>query len=176
MRFQVSDGKVFLEDATLLILTREQFQALEPAAVLPPSDAVEFWSEDRHYLQDPDQRDGSEYGDRSVYVAKIAQYEAAIAPPPAPLPPPLPDWEALKTALRGSPLFAKAFSTGNQNAWALLLGTLNSNSAADDAGRLADFQFAIQMIRRGLATDYTPEQIQHFNALLTAAHFSLQIP
>ena len=86
-----------------------------------------------------------------------------------------PDWEALKIALRGSSLFAQAFSTTNQNAWALLLGTLNSNSESGDVGRLADFQFAIAQVRAGLTTDYTTAQLASLNALLTAAHFPLQI-
>lgn len=88
---------------------------------------------------------------------------------------PLPDWNGLVMALRGSDLFLVAFSTTNQNAWSLLLATLNSNSASDDAGRLHDFKFAIAQIRMGLAVDYTPSQLARFNALLMDCHFPVQL-
>jgi len=88
---------------------------------------------------------------------------------------PLPDWNGLVMALRGSDLFLVAFSTTNQNAWSLLLATLNSNSASDDAGRLHDFKFAIAQIRMGLAVDYTPSQLARFNALLMDCHFPVQV-
>lgn len=87
------------------------------------------------------------------------------------LPPALPDWKKLYDRLRGSDLFAKAFSTTQTNALALLLATLNSNAPADDAGRLADFDFAIMVIRLGLAEDFTPEQVDRFNALLIDCDF-----
>jgi hypothetical protein len=90
------------------------------------------------------------------------------------LPTPPPDWDGLRTALRGSPIFEIAFSTTAQNALGLLFSILVSSEAADSPGRLADFQFAIGAVRSGLATDYSAEQLAKFNAILVAHHFPFQ--
>jgi hypothetical protein len=88
---------------------------------------------------------------------------------------PLPNWQELKNELRGTELFTIALTTKSEKGFALLLSTLNSNEPANSTGRLDTFYRSIQMIRMGLATDYTPEQVTRFNSLLTAAHFPLQI-
>lgn len=80
MQFRVSNNTVYLASTEdTLELGREQFLELESDAVLPPVDTVEFWTPELHYIQNPDQRDGSEYGDRSIYIAKIAEYRASLA-------------------------------------------------------------------------------------------------
>jgi hypothetical protein len=101
------------------------------------------------------------------------QIVLTVATPPSL--PTVPNWEQLKNQLRATELFGKAFSTTNQNAWSLLLATLNSNSVADDAGRLADFEFAIGQIRLGLANDFTPEQLEQFNQILEECGFGVRV-
>jgi len=88
---------------------------------------------------------------------------------------PLPNWQQLKSELRGSDLFITALNTASEKGFTLFLSTFDSNEPADSVGRLNTFQIAIQMIRAGLKTDYTPEQVTRFNGLLAAAHFPLQI-
>lgn len=88
MLFQFANGNVLLRDQSgdELILTVEQFWQLEPDATRPATDVVEVWEPEWHYIQDPHQRDGSHFGDRSTYLAKINQYRAALAPPSPPAP------------------------------------------------------------------------------------------
>lgn len=85
MQFRLANGFVYLDSSDdSLELTREQFLELEPDAVLPPIEAIEVWQPDLHYIQNPDQRDGSFLGDRSIYIAKISEYKAALAAQVAP--------------------------------------------------------------------------------------------
>lgn len=71
---------VIIDNGETLLLTREQFHQLEPQAILPPNTVKEFWTPNLHYIQDPDQRDGSSYGDRSSYVQKLDHYKAILNP------------------------------------------------------------------------------------------------
>lgn len=81
IRFQVSDNRVFIEDESdLLILTRSQFLQVEPEAILPPNEVIEVWTQDQHYIQDPDQKDGSYLGSRSQYVSRLDQYRQTLFP------------------------------------------------------------------------------------------------
>jgi len=115
--------------------------------------------------------DGAIVGD--VYVLTVLPgFPDGDQPPQAD---PLPNWQQLKSDLRGSDLFITALDTASEKGFALFLSTFDSNESADSPGRLNTFQKAIQMIRAGLETDYTPEQVTRFNGLLTAAHFPLQI-
>jgi hypothetical protein len=124
--------------------------------------------------------DGTIYGgDRQIRSDGTFDPEAPDRPSPQHVwdgsqwvaPAAVPHWGALYDRLRGSDLFAKAFSTSQTNALALLLSTLNSNAPAADAGRLADFDFAIMVIRLGLAEDFTLEQVDRFNQLLLECDF-----
>lgn len=78
--------------------------------------------------------------------------------------PPDQKWRQLKNALRGSDLFGLAATTASSNAFSLLLSVFESRDS--DSDRLADLQYAIALVRAGLATDYTPEQLGRFRAIL----------
>lgn len=116
--------------------------------------------------------DGEIVGD--VYVLTVLPgFPEGAAPGPGGQP--LPKWTRLKEALRGSMLFNIAYQTADDKAFSLLLSVLDSNEAANSAGRLASLQTAITLVRAGLAVDYTPEQVSEFNELLAGCDFALQI-
>lgn len=74
------------------------------------------------------------------------------------------DWANLKDSLRGTPMFAIAVQTSNQNAFTLLMTTFDSSSPNE--AKLADFVWAVYAVRAGLAEDYTEAQLSDFRNLL----------
>ncbi|MGJ3253688.1 MAG: hypothetical protein ACFE0J_21515 [Elainellaceae cyanobacterium] len=102
--FQVTDKWVLMADGEQSVsLSREQFQALEPQAQLPPIGTHERWTPDLHFLLNPDQVPApDEFGDRSMYIERIEAYlgfladqDTAAAPPAAP-PQPTPNWNQFR--------------------------------------------------------------------------------
>jgi hypothetical protein len=88
----------------------------------------------------------------------------------------MPDWDGLINQLRATALFGKAASTSNTNAFTVLMAALNSNAAANDPGRLADFQYAIAQVRKGLLlNDFTTAEISQFNQILKDNRFSFTV-
>lgn len=85
------------------------------------------------------------------------------------------NWLALKGLLRSTALFSKAFGTANANAFTLLLSTLESQEA-DNEARWGDFVFALNAIRLGLEADFTQAEIEEFNQKAGMAGFPPYFP
>lgn len=167
--FQIADGIVSLSDGEhQLILEQAQFRQLEPDVVFPPVGVVERWTPDLHYIQDPDQK-ASPYGDRSMYVARIEQYQNAIAQSePEPEPEPLPDWDMFYANLEGSEIETR-IATTSSNAFALtkLMIEMGKRPAVD-AGRVMSYWNAA-------APGLSPGQIDVFNGWAIAAHLPVRL-
>lgn len=167
--FQVNDGIVHLNDGErTLLLELPQFQQLEPDAILPSGGTIERWTPENHYIQDPDQKP-SPYGDRSMYVARIEQYQNAIAQSePEPEPEPLPDWDMFYANLEGSEIETR-IATTSSNAFALtkLMIEMGKRPAVD-AGRVMSYWNAA-------APGLSPGQIDVFNGWAIAAHLPVRL-
>lgn len=79
------------------------------------------------------------------------------------------DWEGLQSSLRGTHLFAKAIMTSNVNGFSLLLSTLTNTR------NLQDLEFAFNLVRSGLAQDFTKGEIDQINGLLVKHGIKLEL-
>ncbi len=169
-----------------LTLPLEFFQQLEPAYELPEG-AIgrNYIPSTEHVITYAVGMMGADptWAEGDTYLGKFDEYQDAYANYIAPSQPSadlirFPRWEQLKNSLRSSDLFAKAYTASSDapGAWSLLLSSLDSNSPADSAGRWADFEFAISQLRLAMGgDDFTAEQVERFNEILTECQFETLI-
>lgn len=102
-----------------------------------------------------------------------------LSPPSMEIAPIFQNWDGLLTELRGSAFFAKCFGAAERTlkanaAWTLLYGTLTRTH------HLEDLMFSLFKMREamsGIAAigDFTDEEIEQVNKILTESGFELQL-
>ncbi|HHP7245232.1 MAG TPA: hypothetical protein ACFE0H_11160 [Elainellaceae cyanobacterium] len=105
--FQVTDEWILMADGEKSVsLLREQFQALEPQAQLPPIGTHERWTPDLHFLLNPDQVPApDEFGDRPLYIERIESYLTVLdqhdvaTTPPESSPINAPNWQQFRAQM-----------------------------------------------------------------------------